>query len=275
LETGIELMCQEEGLGPGATETSWLYDLAVAPLIEQVQQAISDEDTQGIISTIIDDISIATTFDKMVEALNILVEKGKEVGYFINFDKTQYLMSPVDNHNELKRRMNMLLELGFKEDMIKIHPDSVSFDDKPIVLQERKVEYGVKLLGAFLGDSEYIKKNLYKKISTLNKEKHNLIKYPHVKNRYLLTKFCFIAKFNYIFRTQYPWHTEHLLPAFDELQGDIALSLFNEDIDHYDENITNFVGEATKLSTRFGSLGLREQQFTIFSAYFFYNYMCL
>ena len=104
-------------------------------------------------------------------------------------------------------------------------------------------------------------------ISTLNKEKQNLIKYPHVKNRYLLTKFCFIAKFNYIFRTQYPWHTEDLLPAFDELQGDIALSLFNEDIDHYDENITNFVGEATKLSTRLGGLGLREQHFTILSAF--------
>ena len=158
LDTGIELMYQEEGLGPGATETSWLYDLAVAPLIEQVQQAISDEDTQGIISTIIDDISIATTFDKMVDALNILVEKGKEVGYFINFDKTQYLMSPVDNHDELDRRMNILLNLGFKEDMIKIHPDSVSIDDKPIDIQQRKIAYGVKLLGAFLGDSEYIKK---------------------------------------------------------------------------------------------------------------------
>ena len=177
LDTGIELMYQEEGLGPGATETSWLYDLAVAPLIEQVQQAICDEDTQGIISTIIDDISIATTFDKMVDALNILVEKGKEVGYFINFDKTQYLMSPVDNHDELDRRMNILLNLGFKEDMIKIHPDSVSINDKPIVLQEREVEYGVKLLGAFLGDSEYIKKNLYKKITTLNKEKQNIINY--------------------------------------------------------------------------------------------------
>ena len=30
----------------------------------------------------------------------------------------------------------------------------VSFDNKPIASQERKVEYGVKLLGAFLGDSE-------------------------------------------------------------------------------------------------------------------------
>ena len=80
LETGIELLCQQEGLGPGATETSWLYDLAVAPLIEEVQKAISGNGIEGIISTIIDDISIATTFDKMVDALNILVEKGKEVG---------------------------------------------------------------------------------------------------------------------------------------------------------------------------------------------------
>ena len=173
-------------------------------MIDEVQNTISGDGIEGIISTIIDDISIATTFDKMVDALNILVEKGKEVGYFINFDKTQYLMSPVDNHDELDRRMNILLNLGFKEDMIKIHPDSVSIDDKPIDIQQRKIAYGVKLLGAFLGDSEYIKNNLYKKITTLNKEKQNIIKYPHVKNRYLLTKFCFIAKFNYIFRTQYP-----------------------------------------------------------------------
>ena len=115
--------------------------------------------------------------------------------------------------------MNILLKLGFKENMIKIHPDSVSFDNKPMDIQERKTAYGVKLLEAFLGDSEYIKNNLTKKMTTLCKEKKNIIKYPHVKNRYLLTKICFIAKFNYIFRTQYPWDTECLLPAFDEMQG--------------------------------------------------------
>ena len=82
-----------------------------------------------------------------------------------------------------------------------------------------------------------------------------------------MTKFCFIAKFNYIFRTQYPWDTECLLPAFDEIQGDIALSLFNEDLDHFDEDMTQFVGEATKLSTRLGGLGLREQYLTLISAF--------
>lgn len=81
-------MFQEEGLGPGATETSWLYDLAVALLIHEVQQVISGQGIKGIISTIIDDISIAANFDKMIDALYILLEKSKEVGYFINFDNT-------------------------------------------------------------------------------------------------------------------------------------------------------------------------------------------
>ena len=123
------------------------------------------------------------------------------------------------------------------------------------------------MLGAFLGDSEYIKNNLHKKITQLNKEKKNIIKYPHIKNRYLLTKFCFIAKFNYIFRTQYPWDTQSFLNSFDEMQGEIALSLFNEDLDHFEEDMTMFVGEATKLSTRLGGLGLRHQHLTLLSAF--------
>jgi hypothetical protein len=97
LDTGIDIMNQEEGLGPGASETSWLYDLMVAPLISEVQDIISKDG--GIISTIVDDFSIVTSFDSMIKALKVLVEKGKEVGYFINFNKTQYSMSPVyDKH---------------------------------------------------------------------------------------------------------------------------------------------------------------------------------
>ena len=51
------------------------------------------------------------------------------------------------------------------------------------------------------------------------------------------------------------------------MQGDIALSLFNEDLDHFDEDMTQFVGETTKHSTRLGGLGLREQHLTLISAF--------
>ena len=54
----------------------------------------------------------------MVEALKVLVKKGKEVGYFINFDKTQYCMSHVYDKHILQTRVNILLDLGFSMDKI-------------------------------------------------------------------------------------------------------------------------------------------------------------
>ena len=51
------------------------------------------------------------------------------------------------------------------------------------------------------------------------------------------------------------------------MQGEIALSLFNEDPDNFNEDITMFVGEATKLSTRLGGLGLRHQHLTLLYAF--------
>ena len=48
-------------------------------------------------------------------------------------------------------------------DMIRIHPDSVSLDDKPVDIQKREEAYGFKLLGAFIGNAKYIQQNLLKK----------------------------------------------------------------------------------------------------------------
>ena len=75
MESGIDLLDQEDGLGPGAVETSWLYDLTVQPLVAEVHNIVSKKG--GIISTIVDDFSIVTTFDSMVEALKVLVKKVK------------------------------------------------------------------------------------------------------------------------------------------------------------------------------------------------------
>ena len=114
-------------------------------------------------SCIVDDFSIVTTFDSMVEALKVLVKKGKEVGYFINFNKTQYCMSPIYDKHILQSRVKILLDLGFNMDMIKIHPDSASLNDEPVDVEKREEEYGFKLLGAFIGSKTYIHQNSLKK----------------------------------------------------------------------------------------------------------------
>ena len=88
------------------------------------------------------------------------------------------------------------------------------------------MKYGGKSLGAYIGSREFVKDNLQKKFNILNIEKDNLINHPNRKNRFLLTKYCFIAKLNYIFRTQTPIESEFLLPLFNDMQYEITLSLF-------------------------------------------------
>ena len=108
----------------------------------------------GIVSTIIDDISMASNFENVVEALQHIDVNGKKSGYKINFEKTQYVMCKVTNKEELLRKLHILKEIGLKDEKIKVHPDSVSLLDNPTDAEieeekaERTVKYGGKLLGA-------------------------------------------------------------------------------------------------------------------------------
>jgi hypothetical protein len=58
------------------------------------------------------------------------------------------------------------------------------------------MKYGGKLLGVYIESMEFVKENLQKKFNSLNIEIENLINHPYRKNRFLLTKYCFIAKLN-------------------------------------------------------------------------------
>jgi hypothetical protein len=128
----------------------------------------------------------------------------------------------------------------------------------------REENFGFKLLGAFIGSTKYIQQNLLKKTELLHIKKHNLINYPYIKNRYLLIKFCFISKFNYIFKTQYPQHTNPLIDTFENMQRELTESLFQKDFNNQE---AHYVNEITKFSCQLGGLGLRCQKLTQYSAF--------
>ena len=52
-------------------------------------------------------------------------------------------------------RIRALTNLGIPVDNVKIHPDCQSFVS-PSVLVKRRVEWGFKILGAFVGTDEYV-----------------------------------------------------------------------------------------------------------------------
>ena len=78
LNSGIARKEQIEGYGPGATETSWLYDVTLGPLVKELETILKSNTTVGIVSTIIDDISMASDFENIIDALKHIEVNGKK-----------------------------------------------------------------------------------------------------------------------------------------------------------------------------------------------------
>jgi hypothetical protein len=113
---------------------------------------------------------------------------------------------------------------------------------------ERTLKYGGKLLGACKGSKEFVKENLHEKFNNLDTKKTSLINHPIKKNRYLLMKYCFIAKLNYIFRTKTPSESEFLLPLFNDMQYEITSSIFTTNPTFIHPQKREFLRNITKLS---------------------------
>ena len=65
------------------------------------------------------------------------------------------------------------------------------------MLAKRSVEWGCKILGAFVGTDEYALHELNAKMNKINKLTDVLIQYPKSRFRYRLHRFCYDAKVHY------------------------------------------------------------------------------
>ena len=87
--------------------------MTLGPLVRELESKLKQNSSAGIISTIIDDISMASNFENVIEALKH-VKNGKRSGYKINFDKTQYIMCKVTNREELLRKLHIAKKTSSK-----------------------------------------------------------------------------------------------------------------------------------------------------------------
>ena len=104
------------------------------------------------------------------------------------------------SQNELFERVNALMNLGVPIENIEVHPQCQSFVS-PTVLAKRRIEWGCKILGRFVGTDEYVLHQLNAKMSEINKLTDVLIQYPKSQFRYRLHRFCYDAKVNRWLRT--------------------------------------------------------------------------
>lgn len=165
----------------------------------------------GIAIFFFDDVNLATTFDKLIEALQILINEGPKCGYKIHFDKGDFLLGVANSLHLACERKQQLIDLGFKPENIKIHPDDIAlgshndlqelgFDD----MEQTRVAYGSRVLGGFIGDNAYILAQLHAKAEALEAEADRLIELGDPQKCYLFARYCFSEKDNHIYRTTNP-----------------------------------------------------------------------
>ena len=266
LVQGVKRFVQSEGGSPGAPEMSFLYELGVNEFVQNVADLLHKPDYMapkgGLICGYIDDLYWAATFFKMVKVIEFVIERGPAFGYTLNMKKCTYLMAPTVNaltDEELDQRLAVLTALGLPLENIKIHPDCQP-ESPPEVLAKRRVEWGFKILGAFVGTDEYVLASLRPKMEGLRNLSQTLLRYPNVQARYFLHKTCFNAKINYWMRAQYPAHTTPFVNDFKELQMKLLASYHGI----YDDNDFNRsrdqiaeLYERAALPIEKGGMGLR------------------
>ena len=105
----------------------------------------------------IDDLYWAATFNRLVEVISFVIERGPAYGYNLSLKKSIYLMAPSSKRlsaDELDRRIHVLNALGIPTQNIKVHPDCQSATPTALAAK-RRAEWGFKTLGAYVGTDEF------------------------------------------------------------------------------------------------------------------------
>ena len=116
------------------------------------------------------------------DLIEIEIEEGPKIGYYIKFSKGSYLLGKCDTDDEAIRRKNILVGLGLNEDTIHMHPDND---------RENAATFGCNILGSYVGSPSYIESCLEAKLEKLEIESEAIKNYPNKQVQHLLLRLCF------------------------------------------------------------------------------------
>jgi hypothetical protein len=119
-------------------------------------------------------------------------------------------MGKCGSPGEAIQRKSQLEQLGLRSDIIKIHPDDMLHTNADADAdREYRQTFGAKVLGSFVGCTEYRQAGVNNYICELQRVAGELLKYPDLQGRWLLFSRCFIHKPVYVFRTVPPEIADH------------------------------------------------------------------
>ena len=117
----------------------------------------------------------------------------------------------------MEDRIVQLENLGIPRENIRIHPHCQDRCSSVTLLQ-REEQWGINLLGAYVGHSKYVAKHLNNILISLKETVELLLKYPNIQARYFLHKLSLNQQVNYYLRAHFPQHSWPLVEEFKILQ---------------------------------------------------------
>jgi hypothetical protein len=240
-----------EGFHQGDVFGSWLYCLSMKKFIDNLCEKVEGS---GWVKFFIDDGNICCDSEKMMEALDLILSDGPKFGYVLKMNKGKYLIGRCATDEEAFLRRDALIAKGLSEDIIKLHPDNGG----------DAAEYGVKVLGSYVGTDEFMAVNLESKLVELKVEADALIRnISNYQIRNLTLRFSFSTKIIYLLRTIPPDVIEPFVVGFENLEKKILCSL----LDIEPNDLTDFSWRLSKISIKQGGLGLGDKLKMRFSAF--------
>ena len=107
---------------------------SVADLLHDVG---SSQYRKGVVAGYIDDLYWAAPFEKMIQVIRFVMDRGPAYGYNLNMKKCVHLMAPFTrkiSQRDLDVRLHALINLGIPIDNIKVHPDCQSFVSSSVLV---------------------------------------------------------------------------------------------------------------------------------------------
>ncbi len=254
----IDVIPASVGLHQGDVLGSWLFMMTLQPLLAALDDYIEEEfpnELRELLSFFyVDDGYLNGRTEVVQKAIEFLKLQGKSYGFCINEHKTVVLLGKCDNYQESKNKFDSYSNVGVQgNDLCRIEPSAIHIHPNNIlqgvadgvvlpakyqstlhgdvshVIAEK--QYGIKVLGSFVGSDAYIDVQLKKILEEWDKIKVELIHFPKSQIRMLLFRYCFCAKPIHLLRTIPPKHTKGLILKFIQFQKEILESMFVQKID--------------------------------------------
>ena len=228
----IEPILCRNGYHQGDVLASWLYVMTIQPLLLHIKNEMARlfPNRSCLIKFYVDDGNFTAPFDMMLKIVEILQQNYHRYGYKLKPTKGHYLLGKCQSAEVAQQRFQQLVDIGLHPSIIKIHPDNIGDSQDPETKTYSIKNYGVKMLGAFLGTDDFIRHNLAEYVQELKTCANSLMQYPDLQGRLLMFRYCFMSKPLYLMRTTRPDLMDQFVEELLRLQRSIINSIFNAEI---------------------------------------------